>query len=141
LTFRHIPRAVSNFRFFAGNILYHEERSSDTDGIAINYTIRQPVGVAGLISPWNLPLYLLTWYLCAVLLCCCALLLRVVAARCCCVFLPVCYVCVVALLCSHCVLSIYKQENSTMYCCRKYMCVQALRSYTNDGLLTGRDPK
>jgi aminomuconate-semialdehyde/2-hydroxymuconate-6-semialdehyde dehydrogenase len=56
-----IPRAISNFRFFAGCILYHEERSTDTDGKAINYTIRQPLGVGGLISPWNLPLYLLTW--------------------------------------------------------------------------------
>lgn len=35
--------------------------SSHIDGIAINYVISQPVGVAGLISPWNLPLYLLTW--------------------------------------------------------------------------------
>jgi aminomuconate-semialdehyde/2-hydroxymuconate-6-semialdehyde dehydrogenase len=56
-----IPRAISNFRFFAGNILFHEERACDTDGIAMNYTVRHPVGVAGLISPWNLPLYLLTW--------------------------------------------------------------------------------
>jgi acyl-CoA reductase-like NAD-dependent aldehyde dehydrogenase len=31
------------------------------DGVAINYTVRQPVGVVGLISPWNLPLYLLSW--------------------------------------------------------------------------------
>ena len=32
-----------------------------TDDRALNYTLRQPLGVAGLISPWNLPLYLLTW--------------------------------------------------------------------------------
>lgn len=56
-----IPRAVSNFRFYAGAILYHEEKSTEIDNVALNYTIRQPVGVAGLISPWNLPLYLLTW--------------------------------------------------------------------------------
>ena len=30
---------------------------------AINYTIKMPVGVAGLISPWNLPMYLLTFKL------------------------------------------------------------------------------
>ena len=56
-----IPRAVSNFRFFAGAILHHEESATNMDGQALNYTHRKPVGVAGLISPWNLPLYLLTW--------------------------------------------------------------------------------
>lgn len=56
-----IPRAVKNFRFFATTILHHEERATDMDGIALNYTARNPLGVAALISPWNLPLYLLTW--------------------------------------------------------------------------------
>jgi len=56
-----IPRVCANFRFFAGAILHHQENATDMDGIATNYTIRTPVGVAGLISPWNLPLYLLTW--------------------------------------------------------------------------------
>lgn len=58
-----IPRAVKNFRFFATAILHHEDTSCVTEGDAraLNYTLRQPVGVAGLISPWNLPLYLLTW--------------------------------------------------------------------------------
>jgi aminomuconate-semialdehyde/2-hydroxymuconate-6-semialdehyde dehydrogenase len=58
-----IPRVCANFRFFAGAILHHEERATDMDGVATNYTVRTPVGVAGLISPWNLPLYLLTWKL------------------------------------------------------------------------------
>ena len=31
------------------------------DGVAMNYTVRKPAGIAGLISPWNLPLYLLSW--------------------------------------------------------------------------------
>ena len=56
-----LPRAVLNFRFFASKILHHQEMSTDMDGAAINYSLRQPLGVAGLISPWNLPLYLLTW--------------------------------------------------------------------------------
>ena len=56
-----IPRAVANFRFFAGEILHHTEISTVTDKGALNDTRRDPIGVAGLISPWNLPLYLLTW--------------------------------------------------------------------------------
>ncbi len=56
-----IPRAAANFRFFATAILHGESAFHDTDGQAINYTLRKPRGVAGLISPWNLPLYLFTW--------------------------------------------------------------------------------
>ncbi|MGZ5552738.1 MAG: aldehyde dehydrogenase family protein, partial [Chthoniobacterales bacterium] len=56
-----IPRAASNFRFFATAILHTESEAHITDGVAFNYTLRQPLGVVGLISPWNLPLYLLTW--------------------------------------------------------------------------------
>ncbi|HET7452390.1 MAG TPA: aldehyde dehydrogenase, partial [Thermoanaerobaculia bacterium] len=56
-----VPRAVKNFRFFATAILHAETKAHATDGSALNYTLRQPLGVAGLISPWNLPLYLLTW--------------------------------------------------------------------------------
>lgn len=56
-----IPRAIQNIRFFATKILHLQEMGTDMDGKAFNYTVREPVGVAGLISPWNLPLYLLTW--------------------------------------------------------------------------------
>jgi aminomuconate-semialdehyde/2-hydroxymuconate-6-semialdehyde dehydrogenase len=56
-----IPRAASNFRFFATAILHTHSEAHITDQRAINYTLRQPRGVAGLISPWNLPLYLFTW--------------------------------------------------------------------------------
>ena len=56
-----IPRAVANFRFFATAILHQSTEAHVTDTTALNYTLRQPVGVAGLISPWNLPLYLLSW--------------------------------------------------------------------------------
>jgi aminomuconate-semialdehyde/2-hydroxymuconate-6-semialdehyde dehydrogenase len=56
-----IPRAVANFRFFATAILHFDSEFHQTDQLAINYTLRHPVGVAALISPWNLPLYLLSW--------------------------------------------------------------------------------
>jgi len=56
-----IPRAASNFRFFATANLHFHSESHATDRKAINYTLRRPRGVAGLISPWNLPLYLVTW--------------------------------------------------------------------------------
>ncbi len=56
-----IARAVSNFRFFAGQILHHQEMSTTMDNRALNYTLRQPLGVAALITPWNLPIYLLSW--------------------------------------------------------------------------------
>jgi aminomuconate-semialdehyde/2-hydroxymuconate-6-semialdehyde dehydrogenase len=56
-----IPRAVANFRFFATAILHQSSEAHMTDAVALNYTLRQPLGVVGLISPWNLPLYLLSW--------------------------------------------------------------------------------
>jgi len=55
-----IPRSISNFRFFAGEIQHQTSSFHPMEG-AINYTLRRPVGVAALITPWNLPLYLLTW--------------------------------------------------------------------------------
>ncbi|MBE0644473.1 MAG: aldehyde dehydrogenase [Bacteroidetes bacterium] len=56
-----IPRAAKNFRFFATAILHTSSEAHQTDDIALNYTLQQPIGVAGCISPWNLPLYLFTW--------------------------------------------------------------------------------
>jgi len=57
-----IPRASSNFRFFANAITQFASESHESVGHnAINYTLRQPIGVVGCISPWNLPLYLFTW--------------------------------------------------------------------------------
>lgn len=56
-----IPRAVDNFRFFASAIRHVQSEAHATDGTAINYTLRQPLGVVACISPWNLPLYLFTW--------------------------------------------------------------------------------
>jgi aminomuconate-semialdehyde/2-hydroxymuconate-6-semialdehyde dehydrogenase len=56
-----IPRAAANFRFFATAILHYASESHAMESGAINYTLREPIGVAGCISPWNLPLYLFTW--------------------------------------------------------------------------------
>ncbi|XP_030830254.1 2-aminomuconic semialdehyde dehydrogenase [Strongylocentrotus purpuratus] len=57
-----IPRAVHNFRFFASSILHTRNSSTLLEDVgATNYTMRMPIGVAGMISPWNLPLYLLTF--------------------------------------------------------------------------------
>lgn len=56
-----IPRASANFRFFATAVLHTASDAHLTDHSALNYTVRRPRGVAGLISPWNLPLYLLSW--------------------------------------------------------------------------------
>src|SRR5688572_18427335 len=56
-----IPRAASNFRFYATAAMHTANESHETVGQAINYTLRQPLGVVGCISPWNLPLYLFTW--------------------------------------------------------------------------------
>ncbi|MFT4594615.1 MAG: aminomuconate-semialdehyde/2-hydroxymuconate-6-semialdehyde dehydrogenase, partial [Psychroserpens sp.] len=56
-----IPRASDNFKFFATAILHDSSEMHDADGKFLNYTLRQPIGVAGCISPWNLPLYLFTW--------------------------------------------------------------------------------
>ncbi len=55
-----IPRAEANFRFFAGAIRHEERPCHPMDG-HLNYTHRRPAGVCALITPWNLPLYLLTW--------------------------------------------------------------------------------
>jgi aminomuconate-semialdehyde/2-hydroxymuconate-6-semialdehyde dehydrogenase len=56
-----IPRAVANFDFFADAITQFSSEAHVTDETALNYTLRQPLGAVGCISPWNLPLYLLTW--------------------------------------------------------------------------------
>ena len=57
-----IPRASSNFQFFANAITQFSSETHESIGLnAINFTLRQPIGVVGCISPWNLPLYLFTW--------------------------------------------------------------------------------
>ena len=55
-----IPRAVSNLRFFADAATQFSSESHHGEA-GLNYTLRQPLGTVGTISPWNLPLYLFTW--------------------------------------------------------------------------------
>lgn len=56
-----IPRAASNFHHYATAVLHTHTETHAMENSALNYTLRQPTGVAGCISPWNLPLYLYTW--------------------------------------------------------------------------------
>lgn len=56
-----IPRAAKNFGFFADAITQFATEAHAMEETALNYTLRPPLGVVACISPWNLPLYLLTW--------------------------------------------------------------------------------
>lgn len=64
-----IPRAIANFRFFATAIVQQETGCHYMGKKALNYTVRRPVGVCALISPWNLPIYLLSWKIAPALAC------------------------------------------------------------------------
>ena len=68
-----VPRAAANFRVFADLIKTAGQESFHTetpDGkTALNYAVRKPLGVVGIITPWNLPLLLLTWKLAPALAC------------------------------------------------------------------------
>jgi len=68
-----IPRAIANFRTFAdlaksANTDLFEMQTADGAG-ALNYTVRKPLGVVGVISPWNLPALLFTWKVAPALAC------------------------------------------------------------------------
>lgn len=68
-----VPRAAANFRVFADIIKTAELESYQTEtvdgGRALNYAVRKPIGVVGIITPWNLPLLLLTWKVAPALAC------------------------------------------------------------------------
>ena len=56
-----IPRSIQNLKFFASSVIHNSTQAHINENRSINYTIRQPIGIVGTITPWNLPLYLLTW--------------------------------------------------------------------------------
>ncbi len=56
-----IPRAVDNFHFYATAALHQHTETHSMGEVALNYTLHTPIGIAGCISPWNLPLYLFSW--------------------------------------------------------------------------------
>ncbi len=56
-----IPRGILNLEFFADAATQFSSEAHATESVALNYTLRAPLGVVACISPWNLPLYLFTW--------------------------------------------------------------------------------
>ncbi|WP_293935253.1 5-carboxymethyl-2-hydroxymuconate semialdehyde dehydrogenase [Iodobacter sp.] len=56
-----IPRASHNFDFFAEVCTRMDGHSYPVDDLMLNYTLYQPVGVCGLVSPWNVPFMTATW--------------------------------------------------------------------------------
>lgn len=56
-----IPRAISNFQFYARAVTQFYSKAHIMENQAVNYTLLQPLGVVGCISPWNLPIYLFSW--------------------------------------------------------------------------------
>ena len=56
-----IPRSINNLRFYASSIINNSSESHSLPDNAINYTLRDPLGIVACISPWNYPLHLLTW--------------------------------------------------------------------------------
>lgn len=56
-----IPRAATNFEFYCDAVSQFSNDAFPMDDMALNYTVNEPLGVVGIISPWNLPLYLFTW--------------------------------------------------------------------------------
>ncbi|KAK3936116.1 aldehyde dehydrogenase family 8 member A1 [Diplogelasinospora grovesii] len=56
-----VDRAIANFAYFSTYILHEQTAARTVDGVALTYEHRSPAGVFALISPWNMPLYLLTW--------------------------------------------------------------------------------
>lgn len=71
-----IPRAASNFRFFADACVREQEEIYSGPGDTIHRAFREPLGIVGLITPWNLPLYLESWKIAPALMCGNAIILK-----------------------------------------------------------------
>uniref|UniRef100_T2M660 Aldehyde dehydrogenase family 8 member A1 n=1 Tax=Hydra vulgaris TaxID=6087 RepID=T2M660_HYDVU len=72
-----ITRVVHNFRFFASAILHTLNHSTEQPEFdVLNYTVNVPCGVVGLITPWNLPLYLLSFKLAPAIACGCCVVAK-----------------------------------------------------------------
>ena len=69
-------RAAENFRFFADLIVARGDDAYSTPGHQVNYVVRRPVGVAGLITPWNTPFMLESWKLAPALAAGCPVVLK-----------------------------------------------------------------
>ncbi|RIL10604.1 MAG: 2-hydroxymuconic semialdehyde dehydrogenase [Proteobacteria bacterium] len=64
-----IPRAAQNLRFFSHAITQHTTECHPSQTMGLNFTLRQPLGIVGCITPWNLPLHLFTWKIAPALAC------------------------------------------------------------------------
>ena len=73
---KDVPRAAFNFRFFADYADQAHDKAFHAAGGMFTYTVREPAGVAGLISPWNFPLMLATWKLAPALAFGCTVVLK-----------------------------------------------------------------
>ena len=71
-----IPRAPSNSHFFGTAAQHFASKIHFQEDVALNYTVRHPLGVVGCISPWNLPLYLFTWKIAPALVAGCAVVAK-----------------------------------------------------------------
>ena len=69
-------RATENFRFFADLIVAQRDDTYQVPGAQVNYVHRKPVGVAGLITPWNTPFMLESWKLAPALASGCTVVLK-----------------------------------------------------------------
>ena len=71
-----LPSVIENFRYFAGLADKIEGSTIPVAGPFLNYTLREPVGVVGCITPWNFPLSLATWTVAPALACGNAIILK-----------------------------------------------------------------
>jgi 5-carboxymethyl-2-hydroxymuconic-semialdehyde dehydrogenase len=69
-------RAAENFRFFADLIVAQSDDAYQVPGSQLNYVNRKPIGVAGLITPWNTPFMLESWKLAPALASGCTVVLK-----------------------------------------------------------------